>query len=107
VTNPKVLILDEPTAQVDAITDQKLINAIHTVMKGRTTIMIAHRLLTIKNADKILLLHDGKVEAIGNHKSLLETSAFYREFFASQFENTSQQEPNQKLEPVCKEDYRK
>ena len=85
VTNPSILILDEPTANVDAITDEKLINAVRVLMKGRTTLVIAHRLWTIKNADRIVLLRDGKIEAIGNHQQLLDQNEFYKEFFASQF----------------------
>ncbi len=88
VTDPKLLILDEPTANVDAITDQKLINSVRAVMKGRTTIIIAHRLWTIKNANKIVLLKEGKIEAMGTHEELLHTSEFYREFFASQFQRS-------------------
>ncbi|HMF34420.1 MAG TPA: ABC transporter ATP-binding protein [Candidatus Lokiarchaeia archaeon] len=86
LTNPRLLILDEPTANVDAITDQKLIQSVRAVMEGRTTIIIAHRLWTIKNADKIVLLKDGKIEAMGSHQELLGSSAFYREFFASQLQ---------------------
>ena len=85
VTDPKLLILDEPTANVDAITDQNLMHAIQKIMKGRTTVIIAHRLWTIKNAQKIVLLKDGKIEAMGTHEELIQKSEFYREFFASQF----------------------
>jgi ABC-type multidrug transport system fused ATPase/permease subunit len=85
VTDPKLLILDEPTANVDAITDQNLMGAIQSIMKNRTTVIIAHRLWTIKNADKIVLLRDGKIEAIGNHQELMHNCPFYREFFDSQF----------------------
>ena len=83
---PKILILDEPTANVDAVTDERLIQAVENVMKGRTTLVIAHRLWTIKNADRIILLKEGQIEAIGKHHELLESSAFYKEFFASQFQ---------------------
>jgi ABC-type multidrug transport system fused ATPase/permease subunit len=85
LTNPKILIMDEPTANVDAITDQNLISAVRTVMKNRTTIIIAHRLWTIKNADKIIVLKDGKIDSIGNHQDLIKQNGFYTEFFASQF----------------------
>ena len=85
VTDPKILILDEPTAQVDAITDQKLINAVREVMKSRTTFVIAHRLWTIKNADIIFVMKEGKIIASGKHDDLVKNNAFYREFFASQF----------------------
>jgi ABC-type multidrug transport system fused ATPase/permease subunit len=93
VTNPKLLILDEPTANVDAITDEKLIKSVQAVMRGRTTVIIAHRLWTIKNADKIVLLREGQIEAMGTHQQLLQTSEFYREFFASQFQKADLDEP--------------
>ncbi len=89
VTNPKMLIMDEPTSNVDAITDQKLMEAVRTVMKGKTTLVIAHRLWTIKNADRIVLLKDGMVKGIGSHQELLENNEFYREFFALQFDHAS------------------
>ena len=85
VTDPKILILDEPTAEVDAITDEKLISAVRNVMQNRTTLVIAHRLWTIKNADRIVVMRDGKIEDVGSHEELLEKSEFYQQFFASQF----------------------
>ncbi|HME53053.1 MAG TPA: ABC transporter ATP-binding protein [Candidatus Lokiarchaeia archaeon] len=91
VTNPKILILDEPTANVDVITDANIMHAVETVMKGRTTIVIAHRLWTIKNANKIVLLKDGQIEAAGTHQELMNASRFYREFFASQFQQPDEE----------------
>nr|MDO8110508.1 ABC transporter ATP-binding protein [Candidatus Sigynarchaeota archaeon] len=85
LTNPNILILDEPTANVDAVTDKRVMTAVHNAIKGRTTLVIAHRLWTIKNADKIVLLKEGRIEAIGTHQELLKSSAFYKDFFASQF----------------------
>jgi len=85
VTDPKILILDEPTANVDAATDERLINAVKRAMKGRSTLIIAHRLWTIYHADKIVVLRDGNIEAIGTHDDLIQNSSFYQEFFATQF----------------------
>ncbi len=85
VTDPKILILDEPTANVDAATDERLINAVKMAMKGRSTLIIAHRLWTIYHADKIVVLRDGNIEAIGTHDDLIQNSSFYQEFFATQF----------------------
>lgn len=84
ITDPKVLILDEPTANVDAVTDKEIMDAVRETMKGRTTLVIAHRLWTIQHADMIVLLKDGRIDAKGSHQELLDTSEFYREFFASQ-----------------------
>nr|MDO8111026.1 ABC transporter ATP-binding protein [Candidatus Sigynarchaeota archaeon] len=89
IMNPKILILDEPTANVDAVTDRQIIDAVRDTMKGRTTLIIAHRLWTIHHADMIVLLKDGKIEAKGTHQELWEKSAFYREFFASQIQPES------------------
>ncbi|HME50595.1 MAG TPA: ABC transporter ATP-binding protein [Candidatus Lokiarchaeia archaeon] len=89
VTNPKILILDEPTANVDAVTDKEIMDAVRATMRGRTTLIIAHRLWTIQHAEQIVLLKNGRIEATGTHQELMETSSFYREFFSSQI-----QEPN-------------
>jgi ABC-type multidrug transport system fused ATPase/permease subunit len=86
VTDPKILLLDEPTANVDAVTDKEIMDAVRDTMKGRTTLVIAHRLWTIQNADQIVLLKDGRIQATGTHHQLLEASPFYREFFASQLQ---------------------
>ncbi|MBN2150673.1 MAG: ABC transporter ATP-binding protein [Candidatus Lokiarchaeota archaeon] len=86
ITDPKILILDEPTANVDAVTDKEIMDAVRETMRGRTTLVIAHRLWTIQHADMIVLLKDGRIEAKGTHQELLGTSAFYREFFASQIQ---------------------
>lgn len=86
LTDPRILILDEPTANVDAVTDHEVMAAIRHVMKGRTTLVIAHRLWTVKNADLIVVLKDGRVEATGSHAELVASSPFYRTFFASQFQ---------------------
>lgn len=84
VTNPKILILDEPTANIDAVTDHEIMDAVRDTMKGRTTLIIAHRLWTIQHADQIVLIKEGHIEATGTHQELMEKSPFYREFFSSQ-----------------------
>lgn len=84
LTNPRVLIMDEPTANVDASTDLEIIAAVRALMRDRTTIVIAHRLWTIRHADEIVLLKDGRIEARGTHDQLWATSPFYREFFETQ-----------------------
>jgi ATP-binding cassette subfamily B multidrug efflux pump len=89
ITDPKILILDEPTSNVDAVTDQEIMDAVRDTMNGRTTLVIAHRLWTIQHADMIVLLKDGRIEAKGTHQELLGTSDFYREFFASQLQKGS------------------
>ena len=85
VTDPKILILDEPTGNIDALTDERLINSVKRAMKGRTTLIIAHRLWTIHRADRIVVLRDDQIEAIGSHNDLIQNNSFYQEFFATQF----------------------
>jgi len=79
ITDPRVLILDEATASVDATTEREIQSALRAVMRGRTTIIIAHRLSTIALADEILVLDDGRIAARGTHDALISTSDVYRE----------------------------
>lgn len=81
VTNPSILILDEATSSVDSHSEKIIQNAIHKLIKGRTTIAIAHRLSTILDADKIIVLDRGCISGMGNHESLLQTNAIYQEYF--------------------------
>lgn len=85
--NPKILVLDEATANIDSETEEKIKNAMDIVAKGRTTFVIAHRLSTIKNADEILVLHDGKIVGLGNHDSLYNECLQYKKMYDSQFNN--------------------
>ena len=85
IANPPVLILDEATSNVDMITEQKLQQAMNTMMEGRTSFVIAHRLKTIINSDKIVVIKDGKVVEEGTHKDLLSLKGFYNELYQNQF----------------------
>ena len=85
LTNPSILILDEATSNVDTITEAKIQKAMDNVIKGRTSFVIAHRLKTILNADKILVLKDGEIIEVGSHKELLEQKGFYYELYKNQF----------------------
>ena len=84
VRNPKILILDEATASIDSSTEALLQNALKKLSKNRTTIVIAHRLSTIVNADKILLLEEGKILEEGTHRSLLEIKGEYYKMYQNQ-----------------------
>ena len=86
LADPRILILDEATASVDTITEQKIQNAIDQVVKGRTSIVIAHRLSTVKNADTILVVHDGKIIEQGRHEDLLALKGYYYRLWIRQFE---------------------
>ena len=83
---PPMLILDEATSSIDTRTELKIQNAFATLMKGRTSFIVAHRLSTIKEADMILVMKDGHVIEQGDHKTLLRKGGFYAELWGSQFE---------------------
>ena len=85
LANPDILILDEATSNVDMITEQKLQQAMNTMMEGRTSFVIAHRLKTIINSYKIVVIKDGKVVEEGTHKDLLSLKGFYNELYQNQF----------------------
>jgi subfamily B ATP-binding cassette protein MsbA len=86
VTNPSILILDEATSSVDTYTEQMMQEATDAITKGRTSIIIAHRLATIQQADKIIVMDAGEIVEIGNHKSLLEKeNGYYKNLYEVQF----------------------
>lgn len=87
LANPKFLILDEATSSVDTRLELLIQKAMKVLMQGRTSFVIAHRLSTIQEADKILVLKDGRIIEQGNHQSLLEQNGFYSELYHSQFKN--------------------
>ncbi|MBQ7315909.1 MAG: ABC transporter ATP-binding protein [Clostridia bacterium] len=84
---PPMLILDEATSSIDTRTELKIQNAFATLMKGRTSFIVAHRLSTIKEADVILVMKDGRIIEQGDHKTLLKSGGFYAEMYRSQFED--------------------
>ena len=87
LTNPRILILDEATASVDTITEQKIQAAIDTVIHDRTSIVIAHRLSTVRNADWILVVDDGKIVEQGKHKDLMAQHGTYYNLYTRQYED--------------------
>ena len=82
---PPMLILDEATSSIDTRTEIRIQKAFAKMMKGRTTFIVAHRLSTIKEADTILVMNDGKIIEQGNHESLLAANGFYANLYNSQF----------------------
>ena len=82
---PPMLILDEATSSIDTRTELKIQHAFATMMKGRTSFIVAHRLSTIREADIILVMKDGNIIEQGNHETLLAQNGFYAKLYASQF----------------------
>ena len=92
VSNPGILILDEATSSVDSYSEQMIQTATDTITKDRTSIVIAHRLATIKKADKILVMDAGKIVESGTHKELLDLEGYYRTLYKVQFASEKNRE---------------
>ena len=82
--DPAILILDEATANIDTETEQWIQEALETLMAGRTTIMVAHRLSTVQRADKIIVMHKGRIRESGTHQELLEQGGIYHKLYQLQ-----------------------
>lgn len=85
LSEPKILILDEATSSVDTRTEMQIQSAMSALMKGHTSFVIAHRLSTIRDADLILVIHQGDIIEKGNHQELLRQNGFYADLYHSQF----------------------
>ena len=97
--NPKILILDEATSSLDSISENLIQSALNTVMSGRTSIVIAHRLSTVIAADKIMVLENGVITETGTHDELLLKSDKYRLLYETQFKKVLEHEIN-KISPI-------
>ena len=87
LADPRILILDEATASVDTMTEAKIQAAMESVTKGRTCLMIAHRLSTVRNADLILVVKNGRIVEQGTHFDLLSLKGYYHELYTRQYED--------------------
>ena len=87
LADPKILILDEATASVDTMTEAKIQAAMESVTAGRTSLMIAHRLSTVRNADVILVVRNGRIVEQGTHPELLKKRGYYYELYTRQYED--------------------
>ncbi len=85
ISNPSVLVLDEATSSVDTYSEQLIQSATEKITEGRTSIIIAHRLATIKKADKIIVMDAGKIVESGTHKELLKKGGYYNNLYEAQF----------------------
>ena len=84
IQNPNIIIFDDSTSAVDSLTEKRIRQAMKTSHSGCTKFIIAQRIRSVRDADKILVLGGGKIVAEGNHKYLMETSKEYQEILASQ-----------------------
>ena len=81
LANPRIFILDEATSSVDAITEERLQNALSKLLSGRTSFVVAHRLSTIRNANMVLVLENGKIVERGNHQHLIRVGGVYARLY--------------------------
>jgi ATP-binding cassette, subfamily B, multidrug efflux pump len=84
IRNPRILVLDDALSSVDTYTEEKILNHLRDVMKGRTTLFISHRVSTVRNADRIAVLHGGRIVEIGTHEELLQREGYYTELYNKQ-----------------------
>ena len=89
--DPAILILDEATANIDTETELLIQDALNKLIRGRTTIVVAHRLSTIQHADKIIVLHKGKIREMGNHQELLSLQGLYYKLYQLQYKEDFQE----------------
>jgi len=87
--NPPILILDEATSDLDAESEFMVQQALAELMRGRTVLVIAHRLATVRNADRIVVVHDGRIAEIGRHEELIARDGIYRRLYALQMEGVA------------------
>jgi ABC-type multidrug transport system fused ATPase/permease subunit len=85
LTDPRILILDEATSNIDTRTEAIIQRALARLLEGRTSIVIAHRLSTIRNADLILVIEDGSIAERGSHAALIEKNGLYADLYRRQF----------------------
>ena len=85
--DPKIIILDEATSSVDTETEEMIQHAIAKILYGRTSIVVAHRLSTIDQVDKIVVIEDGEIKEIGAHEKLMLNGGYYKNLYDMQYKN--------------------
>ena len=84
IRNPRILILDDALSSVDTHTEDRILNHLREVMQGRTTIFISHRVSTVRNADRIAVLHAGRIVEFGTHDELIDRNGYYTDLYNKQ-----------------------
>jgi ATP-binding cassette subfamily B protein len=84
IRNPRILILDDALSSVDTQTEDKILNHLREIMRGRTTIFISHRVSTVRNADRIAVLHAGRIVELGTHDELVAKDGYYTDLYNKQ-----------------------
>jgi len=84
IRDPRILILDDALSSVDTHTEDKILNHLREIMEGRTTIFISHRVSTVRNADRIAVLHSGRIVEIGTHDELIALNGYYTDLYNKQ-----------------------
>jgi ATP-binding cassette, subfamily B, multidrug efflux pump len=84
IRDPRILVLDDALSSVDTYTEEKILDHLRQVMHGRTTIFISHRVSTVRNADRIAVLHDGRIVELGTHEELLSRNGYYTDLYNKQ-----------------------
>ena len=84
IRNPRILLLDDALSSVDTQTEDKILNHLREVMEGRTTIFISHRVSTVRNADRIAVLHGGRIVELGTHEELISRNGYYSDLYNKQ-----------------------
>jgi len=93
LADPRILIMDEATSSIDAYTELIIQQALNRIFKNRTSIIIAHRLSTVRNADMIVVLHEGRIAEKGSHSELIEQDGLYKQLYEMQFKYETEEEP--------------
>jgi len=84
IRDPRILVLDDALSSVDTYTEEKILNHLREVMQGRTTVFISHRVSTVRNADRIAVLHGGRIVELGTHDELIARSGYYTDLYNKQ-----------------------